>query len=166
MKFLLTRGSCCRYHAAMAGSVMKTCRFKKEGFSLLELLIVLAIMAIVSAIAAPNFMNYLAQRRLNGAARQVMSDLMSARQRAVTQNINITVAFTSVRTYTITGDATAKDIQRDYYDVTFTATANPVFYPRGTSNGTKVTLTSSRTGVSAKYVKVAWTGRVKIDDVP
>jgi type IV fimbrial biogenesis protein FimT len=136
--------------------------FNKIGFSLLELMIVLAIMGILSAIAAPNFINYMAERRLNGAARMVMSDLMAARQKAVTQNINVTVAFTSDHEYTITGDATVRDIQRDYYDVTFTASGNPIFYPRGTAWGTTVTVTSSKTGVS-KYVRAASTGRVKID---
>ena len=50
----IDKGSCCPYHAAMASSVMKTSRFKKDGFSLLELMIVLAIMAIVGALYVTN----------------------------------------------------------------------------------------------------------------
>ena len=156
---------------------MKT--FKKYGFTLVELMIVLVIMGIVSAIAAPNFMHYMAERRLNGAARMVMSDLMAARQKAVSHNNEFKVFFNaSNRQYTLlddddndgaadTGEATeVRDMQIDYYDVTLSASANPIFTPRGTStNGTKVTLTSSRTG-GTKYVKTAWTGRVKIDDTP
>jgi len=158
---------------------MKTSRFKKEGFSLLELLIVLAIMAIISAIAAPNFMNYLAERRLNGAARQVMSDLMSARMKAVSLNQRVKVFFFGDNhAYRIWNDADgdgtvavnegeniAKDIYPDYYDVTFSKSADPIFHPRGTASVmATVTLTSSRiTGVS-KCVTVASTGRVKIDD--
>lgn len=147
---------------AKAGFFMKI--FNKTGFTLLELIIVVAILGIVSAIAAPNYMNYMADRRLKGAARMVMSDLMAARQKAVSQNINVTVAFTSSYTYTITGEATARDIRKEYYDVALAASGNPVFYPRGTAAGTTVTVTSSRTGVS-KYVKAASTGRVKIDDI-
>jgi type IV fimbrial biogenesis protein FimT len=153
--------------------------FKKSGFTLIEMIIVIAIMGIVSAISAPNLFNYMAERRLNGAARMVMSDLLAARQSAVTENNNFKIFFNANQhTYTVlddnnndgsitSGEATqVKDIQRDYYDVTCSSTTDPVFAPRGTStNGATVTLTSTRTGGS-KYVKVAWTGRVKIDDTP
>jgi type II secretion system protein H len=152
---------------------------EKNGFSLLELMIVIAIMGIVSAIAAPNFLNYMAERRLSGAARMVMSDLMSARQKAVSQNHEFKIFFNGDHvTYTVlddannngtadTGEATeARNIHNDYYDVTFSASANPIFSPRGTaSQGATVTLTSARTGAS-KCVMAAFTGRVKIDNCP
>jgi prepilin-type N-terminal cleavage/methylation domain-containing protein len=147
-----------------AGFFMKI--FNKTGFSSLELMIVVAVVGIVTAIAAPNYLNYMAERRLKGAARMVMSDLMAARQKAVSQNISVTVTFTSSYTYTIAGEAIARDIRNDYYDVTFSASANPIFSSRGTASlGTTVTLTSARTGTS-KCVMAASTGRVKIDACP
>ena len=76
---------------------------KKRGFTLVELMIVIAVIAIISAIAAPNFTTYMAQRRLNGAARMVMSDLIAARQKAVTQNNQFRVIF-SGNQYTILDD--------------------------------------------------------------
>jgi type IV fimbrial biogenesis protein FimT len=151
---------------------------KKNGFSLLELMIAIALMAIISAFAAPKMADYMAERRLRGAARMVMSDLMMARQRAVSQNNAFRVIFTGDHTYTILDDdngngasdageaSEVKDIQTDYYDVTFGASANPTFSSRGTATlGTTITLTSSRTG-EARYVKVAATGRVMIDTAP
>ncbi len=151
---------------------------KKNGFSLLELMIVIAVMGIMSAIAVPRVGQYMAERRLNGAARMVMSDLMMARQKAVSQNNAFKVFFnTDHHGYRIldddngdgaitTGEAVeVKDIQRDYYDVTFSASADPVFSPRGTAFGTTVTLTSARPGGS-RYARVASTGRVKIDNAP
>jgi len=151
---------------------------KKAGFTLIELMIVIAVMAILAAIAAPNFQTYMTQRRLNGAARQVMTDLMAARMKAVSLNQRVKVSFGSNHTYQIWNDADGngtvadnegddieRDIHPDYHDVTFSASANPVFQTRGTATYSKVTLTSS--SGPKKYVKVAFTtGRVKIDDTP
>ena len=151
---------------------------KKAGFTLVEMMIVVAIMAILATIAAPNLQTYMTQRRLNGAARQVMTDLMAARMKAVSLNQRAKVSFGSNHTYQIWNDADGngtiadnegddieRDIHPDYHDVTFFASANPVFQTRGTATDSKVTLTSS--SGPEKYVKVAFTtGRVKIDDTP
>jgi type IV fimbrial biogenesis protein FimT len=152
--------------------------FTKKGFTLVELMIVMVVMGIISAIASPNFRQFMAERRLNGAARMVLSDLMLARQQAVVKNNNFKVFFSTNHNYTILDDgnndgsagtgetSTSRDIHQDYYDVTFAATANPVFSPRGTSTGwTTVTLTSAVTGGS-KQVRVNLTGRVRIVDIP
>ncbi len=150
---------------------------KKTGFTLIEMMIVIAVIAILASIAAPNLQSYMAQRRLNGAARQVMTDLMAARSNAVSLNQKVKVFFGSNHTYQVwndvdgngtvandEGDDIERDIHPDYHDVTFSASADPVFQPRGTvSPSSTITLTNSS---GLKYVKVALTGRVKIDDTP
>jgi prepilin-type N-terminal cleavage/methylation domain-containing protein len=143
-------------------------RFNKKGFSLPELAVIVAVVGIVSAIAAPNYLDFMAGRRLKGAARMVMSDLLAARQKAVSQNIGVAVTFTSNYGYTITGES-ARDIRSDYYDVTLSPSGSPIsFTSGGTMTGNTnvtVTLTSARTGAT-QCVMTASTGRVKIDVCP
>ena len=145
--------------------------FNKTGFTLIELMIVIAIMGILSAIAVPNFMHYMAERRLNGAARMVMSDLMNARTLAVTQNRNVQVAFqTSASAYYTYDKAGSTEVTRNvqtgfgYRDVTVSGNNNPTFAPTGRLSGITactITLTSAAL-TQQKEVKVSSAGRVAI----
>lgn len=143
----------------------------KRGFTLVEMMIVIAVLAIIAAIAAPNFQTYMAQRRLNGAARLVMTDLMDARMKAVSENSQFKVFFLDTHQYKVLDDennngtedtgetSVTKDIQSNYPGVTLSASAHPIFYPRGTAWGTTVTLTNTS---GSKSVSVSTAGRVKI----
>ncbi len=146
------------------------------GFTLIEMMVVIAIIAVLSAIAVPSFMEYARNQRLNGAARQVYSDLMNARQQAVTENKKIIVEFVSNHQYQFvrdndasetvsTGDETLvlRDIHPEYSDVTFSAGFNPAFRPNGTGKNPVITLTSSSTG-KTKCITISTAGRIKIGD--
>jgi len=149
---------------------------KQSGFTLIEMMIVIAILAIFAAIAVPNFLSYLPKHRLNGAARQVMGDLMAARMQAVSQNNEFKIFFlANGHEYMILddddNDGTAdageltdpKDIHPEYHDVTFSSTNNPIFLPVGTATDLPtITLTNS---VDSKKVTVSMAGRVKITDL-
>ncbi len=54
-----------------------------EGFSLIELIIAVALVAIVSAVAVPQFQRYSANADLKTAAREVAGDFFNTRQQAV-----------------------------------------------------------------------------------
>ncbi|MCD5397451.1 prepilin-type N-terminal cleavage/methylation domain-containing protein, partial [candidate division NPL-UPA2 bacterium] len=69
----------------------KTYNFR--GFTLLELLVVLAIMALLTAMSAPAISGYLRGARLRGGARQIASALRHARQLAITKRSDHTVYF-------------------------------------------------------------------------
>lgn len=145
-------------------------KFNKMGFSMIEMVIVLAIMGIVSAIAAPNFMRYMAERRLNGAARMVMSDLMNARMLAVTLGRNVRVTFSTSASasyiYDATGTPATRNVQTSfgYHDVSVSANNNPTFTPTGRLSGITpctATLTSAAL-TQTKTLTVSSVGRVVI----
>ena len=75
------------------GETMKISSHK--GFTLVELMIVIVIMGILAVVAAPNFKTYMAQRRMNGAARQIAMHLMQARSVAVTTNKKLIVSLST-----------------------------------------------------------------------
>jgi prepilin-type N-terminal cleavage/methylation domain-containing protein len=58
------------------------------GFSLVELLVVFALISIVSAFAVPTWQKYRANTDLKTAAREVMADISDAKQRAITANLD------------------------------------------------------------------------------
>ncbi len=78
-------------------------REKEAGFTLMELLVVVSIIAISTSIAVPTFLSWAPKFRLNSAADELEKNLMLARVSAISQNCNIIVNFfESQRKYTIT----------------------------------------------------------------
>jgi len=69
------------------GSMKRTCT--STGFSLIELMIVIALISIVLAISVPMWQNYTAKTNLKTAAREVMADLSNAKQQAVEENLDV-----------------------------------------------------------------------------
>ncbi|HZX35362.1 MAG TPA: GspH/FimT family pseudopilin [Thermodesulfobacteriota bacterium] len=67
---------------------------RKEGFSLVELLITVALIGIAGAIAIPSIMQQLPKFHMRGASRDITAKLMMARLRAIQENRQYGVAFT------------------------------------------------------------------------
>jgi len=145
----------------------------KNGFSLIEMIIAVAILAVLSGAAVTVYVGMKPSISLSGATRQIMGDFMWARMRAVSQNNEFKIFFLDDHRYQILDDdnnngnidsselTVTKDIQDEYYDVTFTSTDNPIFQPRGNAAPTAtITITNS---IMTKTVIIAITGRVKIE---
>ena len=56
---------------------------KNKGFTLIELIVTIAVLAIVASIAAPSFVSTLASQNLNGASNEIASALGEGRSRAM-----------------------------------------------------------------------------------
>lgn len=76
-----------------------------SGFSLAEVVLVLAIIAVVSAMAVPRYSASQGRYRAELAARRVVADLALAQARARSLSASQTVTFTTDSRYTIVGMA-------------------------------------------------------------
>ncbi len=66
-------------------------RMSRGGFSILELVLILAIIAVVAAIAAPLYASSLSNYRCEAAAQRIIRDLAVTRAETRSGSTNITV---------------------------------------------------------------------------
>jgi general secretion pathway protein H len=144
---------------------------RARGVTLLELLVVLALMALVAGLVIPTFGDGVPESQLRAAARQVAAGLRVARSEAVSQKREAFVVLDlEGRRFKVDRDPREYALPRGVGIKLFTAQHDLVdektgairFFPDGGSNGGRVTLASGE----RKYeVDVDWlTGRVAILD--
>ena len=66
---------------------------KANGFSLMELMVAIAIVAILSIIAIPNFIAWIPKFEIGGASRDVLGILQKTRVQAIKDNTNYVLMF-------------------------------------------------------------------------
>ncbi|MBI5611489.1 MAG: GspH/FimT family pseudopilin [Gammaproteobacteria bacterium] len=66
-----------------------------SGFTIIELLVAIAVAAILSAIAAPGFLSFVRDNRLTTTTNELISDMLVARNEAVKRNLPVVICKTS-----------------------------------------------------------------------
>ena len=134
-----------------------------RGFTIIELMVVTAVFAILTAIAVPQFRALQPKFRLDGATRQVFSELMSARAKAVNENTTYTVTFPNTYTVQIVGSATRTVNLRTLFDTDVTVSSSAAtihLSSRGTSDvGSTITVSNA---AGSKTVSLKITGGATI----
>jgi type IV fimbrial biogenesis protein FimT len=129
-----------------------------SGVTVVDLAIGMAIIGILAMLSIPNMQPLMTKYRLNGAARELMSDLMAARMKAVSQHRRVRVFFVDNHQYHVCDDANGdnvvdncegsartRNVHTNYAGVTVSAPDNPTFSATGTALGnTTITLTNTR----------------------
>ena len=62
---------------------------KNKGFTLIELMVTIAVMAIIAMIAAPSFGNLVSEKKLNGAARELVVAINQAKSQAALMKTSV-----------------------------------------------------------------------------
>jgi prepilin-type N-terminal cleavage/methylation domain-containing protein len=133
-----------------------------QGLTLVELILCMAILAVLLAVASPILAQFSSGYKLRAATRELATDLQFARLLAVKENRSFQV-ICGTQSYQVVrvNDgfvAKARDFSADYPDVTLNA---PVVTFNSRGNADSQTLTVSNFAAS-KNISVNSTGRVKL----
>ena len=127
----------------------------KRGFSVIELMVVLAILGILASLAAPAFNESIASTRVKTVASDIHLSLLRARSEAIKRNNDVTVAASAgdwKSGWTITNSTISSIIERHAATtgtLSITGATSITYVPSGrasaTVGGTKISISSADT---------------------
>ncbi|MBN2516131.1 MAG: type II secretion system protein [Deltaproteobacteria bacterium] len=146
----------------------------RKGFSLIEMLIVCAIIAVLSLITVPAFLRYTANANLKSAVREVSSDILRQKEQAISRNLEQKIVFnTGSESYTLQEEIAGgggwtnqqtKLLKSFGSNIDITGTtfgANTItFQTRGTASMGTLTLTNNRGSTATITINI--TGRTYV----
>lgn len=142
------------------------------GFTLIELMVTIAVLAIIVSIAAPNISTQLANQRVKSTASTLSNALKEAKAESLIRRQDISVIYnsatktvtlqnpssTALATYTLNSNSTV--------DITPASATTLTFQPnKATSNGIKVTYSVCDSNIVAnpRQIEVSLIGNISSD---
>lgn len=145
---------------------------KESGVTLLELIIVIALLGMIAAMAAPQLNNVLDDIRLKADAQKMAKVLQNARQEAIASGESRTVYFYSESTkYKERNGKTywlSPGISFKYVDCSYPLDGKPafVFSASGSPSSCGTVYLRDRQGNVLHVIVSMWAGRIRISESP
>ncbi|MGE0082037.1 MAG: GspH/FimT family pseudopilin [Thiohalomonadaceae bacterium] len=149
---------------------------KAAGFTLVELMITLAVAAILLRVAVPAFINMAKSNRLTAQVNMFVTSMNFARNEAINRRQNFTVEaidddWTQGWEVTDAGGNVVRVVPALHPATTFTAnndTFTFTYQPNGRITGPSDTLAmcDDRNGEQGRQITVSPTGRISVEAVP
>ena len=131
------------------------------GFSVVEVVVVLGLIAILLAIGVPASNKLLLSYQLNSSARRVQTELQNIKMRAAAENLGFQFAYgAGSGSYSIRRDGSVFVNKPLPQGIHIIQAGTVSFSPRGTAGGNRIRLRSSEGG--CKQVVVSFTGRIRV----
>ena len=139
-------------------------RAAARGFTLIEAMIVVAIAAVLTMVALPNFTQFIRDQRIKSASFEIFSTLTLARSEAVLRNTSITITPTGGTTnwangWEVTAGTEVIRKQDPFSSITMTGPTSIVYTGSGRVSGTAATVEMSASGATTRCVSIDLSGR-------
>jgi prepilin-type N-terminal cleavage/methylation domain-containing protein len=152
---------------------------RNKGFTLIELMIVIAIFGILAGVMTPSFLTWRDRSKVKGDATELRATFESAKLRAIKHNCNAVVVFPDTTSYQAFVDTNENGVRDAGEEILLTRTLAPgvtittntftgndmAFNPRGMANGPNSTgrVIMTSTGGENYEVVVSSFGRVRMN---